>query len=59
MILCFVLLTSNCCFVYFIGGRIVPRFQELTSEKLGKVLMITLLSSVYFSNFKHFIVSLF
>ena len=27
----------------FVGGRIVPRFQELTPEKLGKVLVASLL----------------
>jgi len=27
----------TCDLVLFTGGRIVPRFQELTPEKLGKV----------------------
>jgi hypothetical protein len=31
----------------FVGGRIVPRFQELTSEKLGKVFLPPLLSMLF------------
>lgn len=40
-------LPSNNDVGVFVGGRIVPRFQELTPEKLGKVFLPPLLSMLF------------
>lgn len=42
---------SNDCNHTLAGGRIVPRFQELTPEKLGKVCLAVFLC--YFVCFLH------
>lgn len=45
--LCLVYLPSNNGVGIFVGGRIVPRFQELTPEKLGKVFLPPLFSLLF------------
>lgn len=41
-------LISNLIMLIFIGGRIVPRFQELTPEKLGRVCFAAFFPCLYY-----------